>query len=299
MLDLLLSIASSTALILILKSFSRYEIDTFQGIVFNYWACVLTGWLMLGYMPLNAESPSQGWFSASFTLGALFVTGFYCTGITLQKFGLMVASMMQKMSLVLSVPFAVLVFGEPFGWLKISGLVLALGAIFLTSLPSPETNEQRASAPSNKLLLLFPAYVFFNCGIGESILQYTQVYNLTPTATADQAAQNAGFTMACFGWAGALGTVALIAGILIGKIHFKPKNVLAGIILGIPNYFSIYFLLRALDYSDKSIILPTNNIGVIIVATLFGCLVFRERINQMNLIGILLAISSILLLAIA
>ena len=50
-----------------------------------------------------------------------------------------------------------------------------------------------------------------------------------------------------------------------GIFKFELKTVFGGIALGIPNYFSVYFLVRALrsDLWDSSGIFTVNNVGVV------------------------------------
>ena len=72
-----------------------------------------------------------------------------------------------------------------------------------------------------------------------------------------------------------------------------------GIILGIPNYFSIYFFIKLLNshIMNSSAIIPIANIGVVVCAALAALILFKERMNKANTIGLLLGIISILLIA--
>ncbi|HRB19940.1 MAG TPA: hypothetical protein PKZ14_07645, partial [Chitinophagales bacterium] len=70
-----------------------------------------------------------------------------------------------------------------------------------------------------------------------------------------------------------------------------------GIILGIPNYFSLYFLLKTLDTLtwQSSIIFPINNLGIVGLSAIAGVALFQEKMNTQKIIGFILAISSIIL----
>ena len=83
------------------------------------------------------------------------------------------------------------------------------------------------------------------------------------------------------------------------KVVIAPKNLLAGVALGIPNYFSIYFLVQALriPYLDSATVFTLNNIAIVIVATLTGILLFKEQLSKQNWLGIILAVSSIAIIA--
>jgi uncharacterized membrane protein len=69
--------------------------------------------------------------------------------------------------------------------------------------------------------------------------------------------------------------------------------------LGIFNYFSIYFLLRALqnDFINSSSIFTINNVAIVLLSTIFGILFFKETLSKKNWFGIGLAVISIILVA--
>jgi len=87
--------------------------------------------------------------------------------------------------------------------------------------------------------------------------------------------------------------------ILIGKVKFKSRDILAGIALGVPNFFSIYFQLKALSAFDNigALLYPSLNIGIIIGSTLAAILFFKEHLSKLNKVGISIAILAILLLS--
>ena len=86
-----------------------------------------------------------------------------------------------------------------------------------------------------------------------------------------------------------------------GVLSLEFKNIIAGIVLGIPNYFSIYFLVKALrsDLFDSSGIFTINNVAIVIVSTLLGIVFFKEQLSLKNWTGIILAVISIALVSIA
>ena len=96
-----------------------------------------------------------------------------------------------------------------------------------------------------------------------------------------------------------MGIVFLIVQAVQGKFKFELKNVLGGIALGIPNYFSVYFLVQALrsDILESSGIFTVNNVAIVMISTLLGTLLFKEKLLPKNWIGIGLAILGILFIA--
>ena len=78
------------------------------------------------------------------------------------------------------------------------------------------------------------------------------------------------------------------------------KSIGWGIALGIPNYMCMYFLLKTLGaFTEASIVLPINNIGIVMASTLTGVFVFKEHLSTFNKIGLMLAIASIVILSLS
>ena len=76
-------------------------------------------------------------------------------------------------------------------------------------------------------------------------------------------------------------------------------TILGGIALGVPNFFSIYFLLRALQFEglNSASIFTLNNVAIVMLTTLAGIVFFKEKLSLKNWMGIFLAVISILLIS--
>ena len=89
---------------------------------------------------------------------------------------------------------------------------------------------------------------------------------------------------------------AFIAGflkIIFGHHKIQLKNIYSGIVLGKPNYLSIYFVLEALNQLGGITVL---NIGVVLISALISFIYYKEKINFINWIGISLVCISIFLI---
>ena len=137
------------------------------------------------------------------------------------------------------------------------------------------------------LLWIFPIYAFIVSGGIEVVLQYVQDSMLP-----DSDATNA-FSTTLFTTAGVLGTIIAVYLIVVGRSKLKLRNVIAGFVLGLPNYFSIFFLVMAFSYWDKSMVLPINNIAIVSASALLGFIAFREKLSNINWIGVFIAILAI------
>src|SRR6478735_3961515 len=125
------SILFSAYLTLSFKVLQRLRINTLQAIVFNYIACVCTGSVVNGSFPINKENISAPWFVWALLMGAMFISIFNVIGFTTQKLGVAVASVANKLSMVIPFVFSIYLYHETSAVLKIAGIVVALVAVVL------------------------------------------------------------------------------------------------------------------------------------------------------------------------
>lgn len=99
--------------------------------------------------------------------------------------------------------------------------------------------------------------------------------------------------------AGLIGFAILIFQLVKGDFKFEFKNLIGGIALGVPNYFSVYFLVEALrsDILESSGVFTVNNVAIVMTSTMLGISLFKEKLLRKNWIGIGLAVLSILFIA--
>ena len=88
------------------------------------------------------------------------------------------------------------------------------------------------------------------------------------------------------------------SGLLIVRrnLNFNRKEILFGIGIGIANLYSTIFLLYALGEMPASIVFPTINIMVVIGGTIVGIMKWKDKLNRMQRIGLVLACISLILL---
>ena len=288
MIFLLLSILSSSLIFVIFKLYRHFGINTLQAIIFNYFFAFLAGVLVDRSPAELLRVPGESWFPGVLILGMLFISVFYLTAITAQKNGLAVVSVATKLSVAIPVLVGILYYGESTGVLKITGVALAMIAVYLTSVRSGETIKLQEGN------LIFPIAVFFGSGIIDSTIKFLEKSFVAPRDIAL-------FSSSIFAIAGLIGIGILLAQFLSGKLRLSVRNLLGGIALGIPNFGSIYFLVMALRHTgmESSTIFPLNNLAIVLVSTILGVLFFHERMLTRNWIGTALAILSIVLIATA
>ncbi|RMB56149.1 DMT family transporter [Dokdonia sinensis] len=288
MIYLLLSIAASSLIFVIFKLFSKYEVNTLHAIIVNYFVACICGLSLYKGSTAVAEIPSQDWFYGTVILGLIFITVFNLMALTTQRSGLSVVSVATKMSVVIPILFGVLYYKESLGMLKIIGILLALVAVYLASIKSKE------GISIKKKNLIFPFLVFLGSGAIDTSIKFME----GEYVAADDVPI---FSATIFGAAAVIGVFIILYQIVTKTFTFKAKNVVAGICLGIPNYFSIYMLVQALraDTFDSSTLFTINNVAIVMVSTFLGILLFKEKLIFKNWLGIGMAVVSIVLVWIA
>jgi drug/metabolite transporter (DMT)-like permease len=311
MFPLILSVLTSVSLFVVFRLFSKFQVNTFQAITVNYFVCVITGLLFIDKSNEIVFYPQNWWFMAIF-LGLTFISTFYLMGIATQRVGVTVTTLANKMSMIIPVLFNLLIFKstKEFDWLNGLGLVAAVGAIILSNYSTPKENntenktqnnteketqnkqtvEKGQSLRVNKILL--PISIFFLGGVIDTSLSYTNLRLLQPN-------EEVIFPIALFAMAAFVGFLIVGYKVLFQKETFTLKSIIAGVILGIPNYFSIYFLLMALTAFDGNgaFVLPVMSIGIIVIASLVSVLLLKDKLNRINMLGIGVAILAIVLLS--
>lgn len=284
MIYLLISICISSFLFVIFKLFEVLKIDTLQAIVLNYLVAAILGFYMSDLPLKPVEIISEPWFYGAFFLGFLFIVVFNLMALTSQRNGLSVASVASKMSLVIGVLFGILYYGESANYIKVVGILLALVAVYLAS------NKNENSEKKKRASLIFPALVFLGSGTIDTSLKFVETTYVKEGGVPV-------FSATIFGFAFLFGLVFLIVKIGQGKFNFHYKNILGGILLGVPNYFSIVYLLKALsaDGMESSTAFTMNNVGIVVLSTLLGMILFREKISLKNLLGVAIAVISVYL----
>jgi len=280
---LILSIIASTGIFTCFKLFDKFKVNNLLAIVVNYIVACTVGLLVYNTPIKTTDIIMAKWFYGAFFLGILFIAIFQVMALTAQRNGLSVASVAGKMSVVIPVIFGFYLYHESAGFQKVTGIILALVAVYLSSVKK----EPKAKFNNN---LLLPILLFFGSGAIDTSIKYLETNYVPESGIPIFSAMI--FCSAAFFGMFSLGYLAIRK-----QLHFDLRSILGGIILGIINYASIYYLIRALHFKglESSTIFTVNNVSIVMVSTLLGLLLFKEHISRKNWIGITLAIISIVL----
>ncbi len=286
MIYLLLSILSSAVIFTTFKISERFNTNLVKLITVNYLVATILGF-SFNRQPLSFPGLlSAHWFPFAILIGFSFILMFFLIGYSTRKSGVAVTSIASKMSMVIPVLFSILYFSEKFNAIKISGLVIAAIAVFLSS-------YRPVLKKKGFLLFFLPIAIFFGSGITDSIVKYAQTYHIPNNISLL-------FSAVVF-------LVALILGIFYTLLKRKSisanysfAEITGGIILGAANFGSLYFFILALNNSklDSSIVFGLNNICIVLLSVVVGSAIFKEELTKTNQVGIVLAILAILILMI-
>jgi drug/metabolite transporter (DMT)-like permease len=282
------SIVLTSWLTLSFKVVERIGVDRFQAIVFNYIFCVITGCFVNGNIPAYVHNLKLDWFAWACLMGIIFISLFNIIASAAQRVGVAVTSVANKLSLVIPFIFSIYLYNEEATWLKCIGVGLALLAVVLTCLPSRQQQRQNIGP----LMYILPVLLFAGSGLLDTMIKYVEHNFLTATNVND-------YLITAFTMSAVLGVVVLLVQLLIGKQDFNWKAVLAGALIGIPNYISIWCLMEVLKQyaQNSSAIIPINNMGIVLFSAVVAWLVFKEKLSFINWIGIFLSLGAIALIA--
>jgi uncharacterized membrane protein len=271
----------------VFKLFGKYKVTTLNALIINYFTAFILGLIFQGNFSTKSilEVASKDWFYGSIALGAMFILVFSLMVITTQKGGMSVVSVASKMSVAIPVVFVIVYYNESIGLFKILGIILALISVYLVSV------KKHGALTIDMKYFIFPLMVFLGSGIIESSIKFLE-NTYVPN---DEISL---FSASTFFFAGITGVLFFGINKLRVNTSFRRKDILGGFLLGIPNYFSIYFFILALriDGLESSSIFIINNVSIVLLSTLLGIIFFKEKIMFKNWIGIAVAVLSIIMI---
>lgn len=289
MIFIALCILINTGLILVFKLFPKFGIDSFQAIVVNYFVAAFLGY-QIADQPFNVNYiMSQPWVTFTFVLGLLFVSLFYLISVTTIVFGVSVASVANKMSIVIPVTLAVYLYHENLSAIQISGIVLAMASVVMVSYKKSDASIKIMQ----KWHYMLPLILFVGCGSIDALINYLQ-----RTFTGN-GASNEFILSSAFLFAALSGSMSFLFMLLMKKIVWHTRSIITGLILGIPNFFSMYLVMKSLESNvlNASTFFPVNNMSIVVLGTLISIWAFNEKLSKLNIIGIILSVIAIVLIA--
>ncbi len=276
MLNLLCAILSSALVSILMRMSSTRIKGNVSMLAMNYVMCLIVSALQTGVtnlFPIHQGTPAalaMGAFN-----GVLYLGSFVLLQVNVKRNGVVLSSIFMKLGLMVPMVLSIFLFGEIPTLVQGIGFAVAVAAIILINMDSGKS----ATPFKAGLILLLVAG-----GLGDAMSKVFEQYG-----SQELSGQ---FLFYTFGMALVLCTILMF---VRGE---RPgwREVVFGALIGIPNFFSAKFLLAALGSIPAVIVYPTFSVGTILVVTLAGIALFREKLNRRQWIASGIILVSLVLL---
>jgi drug/metabolite transporter (DMT)-like permease len=282
MIYVIITILVFNLLIIIFKLFARFKVDNLQALIVNYITAGTIGFI-LSEKSINLQHIlSAPWLYHAMVIGFLFIIVFNFYAFGTQKVGIAVTTVANKMSLVIPVAAAIIIYpDQQLSPEKMIGFVLALIGIYLAS-----TKGGKLSFNIKYLWLII--LVFVGQGVADSIFENSKLFL--------SEGEDMLYFVVLFFIAAISGLLILLGKSVASPPKFELKNIFWGVVFGIPNFFSLSFMLQALEVKSLgggSVVFPLVSIGVVVLSSIIGLVLFKEKLTKGNWIGILFSVLAI------
>lgn len=306
MINLALAVACSVAIGMIFKHTGPQGLDRTALLTVNYAAAVGVAAILIGTGGRSIEGPlgfSPTLLALGMGTGALLIAGFFLLAHATDVAGMSLAIGVMRVSVVIPFLASWLVWGEVPSAAQAVGMILAGVAFFLiaqkhrrpepvivgtgTGAASGSVRDRPAGVDWHAFGVL--ALTFCMGGaVDLSMKAFEEGFGTTNSRVL--------FLLLAFGVAFLIGAV-LVGARAIRRGHWPGRRtVVWGVVLGVVNYGSLEFILRAIAELPGPFVFPANNIAIMVLAAVLGVYLWDEHLSRINRIGIGLAIVALVML---
>lgn len=284
MISLILATTCSASIALLFKVSSNRNMSRELVTTFNYLSALVVSAALIVFnreyvgLELSGHSFSRTLILATFT-GVLFLLSFLLYQESVKKNGASLSGMFAKLGILVPMVISVVIWKEMPTVLQSVGIVSALIAIILVNMK--KSGNQVKTYQITLLMALFLAGGFAE--FSNKIFQKSAAFNFRPI-----------FLLSVFLTAFALSAIILY--IKRKQLVYVWMSIFMGILVGIPNLFSSYFLLDALNQYPASIVFPTYSAGSILLITLVSAMFFKEKINPKEQLALAFTAAGLILM---
>ena len=270
MIYLIIGILFSSMLSILMRiseSHTKYNLGL---LAMNYISCTIISAADTGFG--NLISTEEGFGTAlivGILSGFVYLAGFALLQFNIQKNGVVLPATFMKLGLLVSVATSIVLFGERPEVVQIVGFFIGIFALVLINSEKGDGTDKGEKGYKIWLLVMLVC-----SGLGDTLAKVFE--ELGTPAFSDH------YLMFTF----ATACVLCLAMMLHKKQRIGKAEALFGAMIGIPNYLSSKFLLKSLDTVDAVIAFPTYSVGCILVVTVVGLFIFKEKLSKKQLVSL-------------
>jgi len=275
MLYLLLAILSSALVSLTMRFGEDKAPNRITMLAVNYAVCTLLAALFTKGGLIAAGEGAGVALGLGAVGGVMFLVSFLLLQWNVRVNGVVLSSTFMKLGVLVPTVMAITLFGETPRPVQFVGLALAVAAILIINLGK---GGSKAKSGLGLMILLLSG------GLTDSLSKIYDQWGIPKWESH--------YLLYIF-------CVALILSValtLYKRQRITRTDVLCGVAIAVPNYFSARFLLLALNSVPAVLAYPTYSVATIVVVSLAGLAFFRERLSCRQLIGMGVILVSIALL---
>lgn len=280
MINLFLTILCSTIIALILKYNDSRKGESLSLLLGNYLTASIGGLIMLK----TAVVVEYNFYLFLFGLlmGGMFVSSFFIYTKAVKKAGVSLSTVSSRISVIIPILLSIFFFKEFPSLIQIGGILFAVLTIYLfyRSLQKNDSPKHNNHIHISLILLLI------SMGLGDFGMKIFERMQI-PTSKSF-------FLLTIFFSAFCYTFISM----RVKYVKIDKSAFFLGLILGIPNLFSSFFLIESLKNLSAIIVYPLTNIGIIIATTIGAVLIFKENIKENEYWALLAGCLSIVLLSI-
>jgi len=273
MIYLVLAILSSASISILMRCSEKHISNEISMLAFNYAACTILSACYTGFAG-SAMDHGHTALWLGIISGILYLAAFVLMQWNVSHNGVVLSATFMKLGVLVPTAMSVLIFREVPTAFQVLGFFGALAAILLI-------NTGAACAVHNRGALLL---LLLGGGLTDAM---SKIYEeLGPSSASNQ------FLF----WTFLTALFLCLCLILIKQQSIRLPDILFGLLIGIPNYYSARFLLLALNSIPAVVAYPTYSVSTIVCATAAGVLLFREALDRRRICALMLILISLVFL---
>ncbi|MFV1885566.1 MAG: hypothetical protein ACMZ7B_13835 [Balneola sp.] len=275
-----LSVACSLTIAHFLKVSERSESRILNVLCINYITAATISFFLSDNSFRSVSDIPEAVILLAVILGLIFIANLFVYSASIDRIGMGISIAAMRMSLAIPVGISLFLYNEQISGLQYAGMFLVFVSLYLLL---PKVKAQKLGL---SISVLLPVFLFVMTGIADASLK---VYER----------EFAGF-LSEYAFLGLIFFSAFIIGISLlvykKELSFSGREILYGIIVGLANLYSSYFLILALQEMKGSIVFPITNISNVVLGALIGIIIWKDNPSNRQKGGLILALISILIL---